>query len=679
MNPLKILLPVLVLLGLGLGVWLLQSGHQDVALPSDTPSTPVAPPVEPPPIEPAVAQPDRTPVETPPERTVVDPTAGSVADAEQGIVGRVLQPNGVPAASVDVFLLQSTQADPLKIYLANKMRQKIEPVAQVRTETDGTFRIGVAERGQKYDLRVITAEYPELHHKSIVVRDLDWYDTGDLVLEVGGIVQGRVLDETGNFPIAGAHVFLTMPGLNHQMLPTPGRERGLRTETDNTGFFRYTNAPREGVVTLGAEAAEYAYSEKTNLQIKPDQVNEFTIELARGQPIAGVVVDKSGKPIGGATINATAQSAKLPQTATAASANDGRFRLPMMRPGPYQLAVSAPNFEDVIEKPVFAGNEEVTIVLEQRGLVNLRVLSARGTPIRNYTVGLKRYFPNNPGSIGKVPEFRDRRVTPGDYKGDYAQIRNVPNGEFVFQIIDNEHAKTLSPPFTMDGSENAPSVEVRLTNGASITGIIVDDRGSPVPGATVATDMNGGLAIDTGFFEMFRSFLPDKHTSKSVQTDGGGRFVLNRLAFADYMVRVSHPDFCESTTLDIKLESDGEMRDVGTIQLRRGAIIEGTCTVNGRPSGQIKVMIGPPNGYRPDVDAEGRPVTPMFSASAITNGDGIYRFLKRVPPGTYKIHAFKEAGGDDVFGRFKQMKETERQLVIAPGQEQSVQNFNLSN
>jgi len=39
------------------------------------------------------------------------------------------------------------------------------------------------------------------------------------------------------------------------------------------------------------------------------------------------------------------------------------------------------------------------------------------------------------------------RITPADYEGDWANIRNVPVGEFVFQIADNEHAKTLSPPF----------------------------------------------------------------------------------------------------------------------------------------------------------------------------------------------------------------------------------------
>lgn len=680
MNASKLLLSVFLLLGIGAGIYFGLAGD-----PADVPMVPsVGEPKDPPVVQPqpevdpaiATSQDPRTqPSET---RVAVKPPSDSNRDAAQGIRGRVTLPGGAAAPDIDVYLLRSSTADALSIYLANRRGQKIEPLGQVRTGTDGRFSIGLQKAGETYDLRVVSPNHPEVQHKSVKVRPDDWYDTGDLELPIGSIVQGRVLDETGKFPIAEATVYLTLPGLNHQMLPTPGRERGIVTTTDGSGYFRYPNAPRDGIINLGAEAPDYAYTERPNLQIKPEDQNEFTIELARGQPIAGTIVDPTGRPIAGASILATAQSAKIPQTGNAMSSTDGSFALPLLRPGPYQLTVSATNYEEVIEKPVFAGAEDVRIVLEQRGRVKLRVLSAKGQPLKNYTVGLKRYFPNNPGSIGKVPEFRDVRVTPADYEGDYATIRNVPNGEFVFQIIENDHAKTLSQPFTMTAEKQSPSVDVTLVLGASISGQVVDDQGRPVAGATVVTDMNGGVAIDTGFFEMFRSFLPDKHTTSSEKTNSNGEFRLRRLAFADYMLRVSHPDFCEGMVLEIKLESDGEDRNVGQIQLRRGAVVEGTCRLGGRGTGQIKVMIGPPTGYKPELDAAGKPKGVMFTATATTDGDGLYRFLKRVPPGTYKIHAFKEAGSDDVFGRFKQMKETERPLIITIGQDQSVQNFDLS-
>ena len=153
--------------------------------------------------------------------------------------------------------------------------------------------------------------------------------------------------------------------------------------------------------------------------------------------------------------------------------------------------------------------------------------------------------------------------------------------------------------------------------------------------------------------------------------------MINRLAFADYMLRVSHPAFCEGVALDIKLETEGQMKDVGIVALARGAIIEGFCSVAGQRAGQIKVMINPPENYKPETDEKGQVKNRFFSASAITDGDGHYQFLKRMSPGTYKIYAFKEAGSEDMFGRLVQIRDTQRQLVVNVGQDQVTINFDI--
>src|SRR5262249_40254671 len=171
--------------------------------------------------------------------------------------------------------------------------------------------------------------------------------------------------------------------------------------------------------------------------------------------------------------------------------------------------------------------------------------------------------------------------------------------------------------------------------------------------------------------------MPEKHTTAAAQTDGGGRFVIRRLAFADYMLRIAHPAFCEGVSLDIKLDTEAELRDVGTIALMRGAVVERLCSVGGQPSGKIKVQIGPPDGAKPETDAQGRQKM-FFSTSAITDNDGHYRLLKRVPPGSYKIYASRQAGDNkDIFSVMMDMKETAHQLQIGAGQDQSNQNFEL--
>ena len=48
-----------------------------------------------------------------------------------------------------------------------------------------------------------------------------------------------------------------------------------------------------------------------------------------------------------------------------------------------------------------------------------------------------------------------------------------------------------------------------------------------------------------------------------------------------------------------------------------------------------------------------------------------------MPPGTYRITASRQSG-ENPFGAIVDIKETEQQLAVAPGQERIEINFNLS-
>ena len=67
----------------------------------------------------------------------------------------------------------------------------------------------------------------------------------------------------------------------------------------------------------------------------------------------------------------------------------------------------------------------------------------------------------------------------------------------------------------------------------------------------------------------------------------------------------------------------------------------------------------------------------MFSASAISDNDGRFRLLKRVPPGNYKINASRPSGDNNPFMILLDMKETEQQLQVNPGQDRIQMDFNL--
>lgn len=684
-NVRTIVLSLLIAAVVGGGVLLLQSPPAPPPQPSPPTPQPAAP--TPPQSVVPVAVPDSPSAE--PTRTVAPSIAGqSHADAPQGVRGRVLRPDGAPAAGVQVLLLENIMNDMAQIFLHNRMGKTSPPLAVVTTKDDGEFALGVRRLGKTIDLRVVSEAWSEFHRQGIKIHEGDWYDTGDIVLEDGLVVLGRVVDSVTKAPIADATVYLTSSNQSHTMVASPGRERGIPTITDVRGYFQYTNAPRIGLVNIVADAPGFASTQVQNLVLKQDGPTEVVLELESGQPIAGIVIDQDGRPVRQANVTATGVSAKTPQTTTATTDDEGRFAFPALRAGPYQLTASLSQFGEMKPQLVLTGETDVRLVLGSRAMVKLKVLTPTGQPVRAYRLGLKRHFPANPQNIGNVLDFPDRSITPADYPrehdGEWAVIRGVAVGDYRFQITEPNHAKTLSEPFTVTEGGPTPEVVVVLTLGGAITGTVVDDRGRPVADATVATDMNGGLAADTGLFEFFRTMMPEKHSRAQTKTDAQGRFRIGRLAFADYMVRVSHPRFCEGTAINLQLHSEGQVVDAGVIQLSQGAIVEGITMIDGRPTGQVKVTLSTPMTPEtlPNPAKVGAVPTGamrvLFNATAHSEGDGTFRLLKRVPPGKYRATAQRPGSGSDPFSTLLDMRETEQEVTVAEGQETVTLTFNLA-
>jgi protocatechuate 3,4-dioxygenase beta subunit len=230
-----------------------------------------------------------------------------------------------------------------------------------------------------------------------------------------------------------------------------------------------------------------------------------------------------------------------------------------------------------------------------------------------------------------------------------------------------------------------------------VRGRIVDEAGSPVAGATITTQTDGAIE-DNPVWRMLSRMAPDKITRASTQTGSDGTFELHRLAFGAYQLQVTHPEFCEAVLRNLQLTTATETT-LAPRRLLRGAVVQGTALLDGKPQAQIHVVLSsqvtpsspvtlanptvsssPVTWSTPAPGAQSAEGTPL-RIEAITNNDGRYVLPRRVPPGTYELRAGLQVGTNphrNIFEELRQMQASLLTVTIAPGQQIVERNLHIT-
>ena len=142
------------------------------------------------------------------------------------------------------------------------------------------------------------------------------------------------------------------------------------------------------------------------------------------------------------------------------------------------------------------------------------------------------------------------------------------------------------------GEKIPPSYTLRLLRPSLLSGCVVDPRGQPVAGATVSFGQRDDPAFET---------WPEDHLFRYVvvDTDGQGRWVLNRIAsemISSIETCARHPEFLSSDILSVGQNPDIEKQlregnhvfQLGWAVTVRGVVID----PEGRPISGAKVLVG---------------------------------------------------------------------------------------
>jgi hypothetical protein len=495
-----------------------------------------------------------------------------------------------------------------------------------------------------------------------------WYDLGAITMTAGATVRGRVtVAGREDIPVPQATVTVEIGAAfaDAALRALPGSGPGLTATVDATGAYELRHVPSRGIVQIAAVAPGFARVLKTNIELSPDRPVVVDFGLPPGESVGGTVTTSDGRPIAGARVEAWPR-ASAGQALVGYSDDRGAFQVLGLVTGAYRLRTSARGYEVHDEPDVQPGRQDVRITLHALSTVSVRVQTPAGAIVRSYRLGLRRFFEEQGGQLAGVPNVPEQRVRL-DGLTDAATIHDVPPGRFVCQVETEGFAKSLSQPIDNlrePGAAPGPrhfDVVVTLTAGAVLRGIVQDDTGAPLAGATVQTQADGATP-DSPFFQIVASAVPDRITAQRVTTGADGSFVLPQLALADYQLLVEHPEACRTFVPGLRLDREQE-RTLPPIRLVRGAIVAGRVTVAGRIAGQVKVVMTTPAAVAGGHDA--------IRLETVTDSTGAYRMPRRVPPGNYELRAAVIGTAEpeaQIFRQLLQLQRSSTTVAVAPGQ-----------
>lgn len=274
----------------------------------------------------------------------------------------------------------------------------------------------------------------------MVVEPEKEYRTTKLVLPVGGVVTGRIVDAKGE-PVPWATV--GAPGL-------AGHKVGARA--DESDRFRV----RGDLVPVGRQAVLALHPEHGELhvwiEVEPGR-NEIELRLPPPLAACGRAVDEHGEPVSGAEVVLFEIPQFLCPLSGATSGPDGRFDLAVPKAGVFAMKGRKEGYDNGQTPPFFVTGEEAPC----RELVLRRDATILGRV--TWDVGIE-----------PVP-------IEVSYQGDSAAIdvetgrfvlRNVLSGAGLLRLSAVESTRRVSVPVEVPAGVSEVSVEVRIGRGHAL-------------------------------------------------------------------------------------------------------------------------------------------------------------------------------------------------------------------
>lgn len=594
--------------------------------------------------------------------------AVAMAQHPQGLTGRAVTVDDQPLSGLAVHLAESASNDPLSPDLLLQQGHALAPVATTETTADGSFAIGLPVAQSKiYELYIVSSTHATARVGGLRLLAGQWHDLGAITLMPGATLRGRVTVAGRNdIPVPQAIVTVEIGSAfaDAALRALPESAAGLTTTAAADGSYQLEHVPSRGVVQVTAAAPGFARVIRSDIQLQRDEPTVVDFELPPGLTIGGSVANDRSEPVVGASIEAWPMKS-AGNALRSRSDSRGNFLVVGLIDGPYRVRVSASGFETWQRVEVAAGQLDLRCTLTARSWASVRVTTPTGAVVRNYRLGMRRYFPEQGGKVGTLADVPDQEVHLDGF-ADRFELRDLPVGNLICEVEAAGFAKTLSLPLDNTAHPNnllprEHLVEVTMTVGGTLHGRVIDESGAPMAHATVST-MSDGALPDSPLHQLLAGALPERISAVRAETAADGTFTLRPLAFADYQLVVEHPEACRTIESGIRVTNE-QTRQLPPIRMARGALVQGHITRGGAPIvGQAKIVLSTAGAE------SGRNA---LRIETISRADGSFVLPRRVPAGNYELRAAVVGNAEPEAQIFQQLLQLQRSLStvsIAPGQ-----------
>jgi hypothetical protein len=432
----------------------------------------------------------------------------------------------------------------------------------------------------------------------------------EVALEAAAALDGVVVDAATGVPLAKATVDVVACG--------DADERALGgTSSDAAGRFRFDVLPPATQVLVKAWLAGYARAATTaELRAAGTGAARVEVRLPRASVLRGVVRLPDGRGVGDASVKVVSASALGWDGAFAESAADGSFVVRGVPAGVEVAATAhlrrwADSLTQFVTPRVDGGETVCDLVLRRPATLVVGVSSPSGYPPR-----VEVWVDDDRASAGRS-NSRDTK-TPTLALSTHQWLSPGPH---VVHVEPTEYPAVTREIALAEGER--AQIEIALSVGATIDGMLVDDSGTPVAGATV-------FALTSDFAHPRRR-VTDAAPHGASKADGSfrisgvapGRYDLYVLGGCEY--GLASPEIDPTRTA-----VDAPSKSVRIIVARETRIVLRVAMPDGAPRpSEVALTQDDGSGINANGDTFRRPLL-AFDATAWTE-DGVVK--SAFPPG----------------------------------------------